>query len=1509
MEKQITFKTKGMQRDMSASAFNSEFSYENMNVRIYSTDSNTTLSLINEKGTKKVENINIQGIVIGQAVIDNELILFTKGDKDRIYKIKVVDNDYELILLYEGHLNLNAEHPIETVTFYENKNNKKVYWTDNENPLRFINVATDDKYSENTSFDFITTLSFNELVSVSRNTSGGSFNPGTIQYAFTYVNKYGQQSNIFYTTPLYYLSHKDRGASPEEIVSNSFNIEIGLVDTSYDYIRIYSIHRTSINATPTVKRVVDLETKSALHSSNNYDLSSNINTIYTTARNVRLVFLDQINNTDLIVDNEANSTFNDNLIFNSGLDRYTWEFKKSQTSKGKILYLNSGDVTINCDDNTFRITIIDQNIVKIECFDGQNGQPKNIKYTGETSSLLFIDNGTQGDIVDPTELLYLGGEEIISGTLTHKDNTLFLGNIRIKREDIDTDRVPYHSVSFDRSKKNLSSPDIIGHYTYNNQLDLNSNQLKTFKYLEWYRLGIQAQHYTGKWSNPIWVDDVRNEQPLSSDFYNDNDTEVVLPSTTLQSGFIEELYNKGYRRVRPVIVYPTINDREVICQGVLCPTVYNAGDRNENGPFAQSSWFIRPYAPFEIGNEANGDVSDNNKQTIYSPKGITSNGKYTAGDTTFDTTLFGSWAEFRHNYPLPDNSNINAEIQCTVNPESPKITNDLGWLDRNKENYYVDHSIVTLHSPDIEFDSDIQNISMSDLNLRIVGLVPLTSFASDIDIQTSTPVLNTASGGIPQGFYKEKIGVDNGFAEEEIINSSKSSFGWRKCISGIFWIDSTKISTAYNNYEFGYAIYPWHRNGSLNDTKVSTDGYRSAMLDKKKLSNLNFSYKSVYLDKASIWYSNNEGTYNENNIPSEPGISGVLLFNSNEITALKVSKPLNSQISNDFIYYGNVDKVLSKTGYHIKISHVNSSFKDVNNHEIFLGTENGKFTDLEQESIDPVRIKYKSTPHAVMALNYTTNGRQQILPGTSIYSGYDSNTEGSMFWDTHTKEVFCNTITLPKGPIDDRFLHGWLWLGELYRINVANRFGGQHKEAFENNQWLPCGEPVSLSKGEDLKDTVTVTYEEGDTYYQRYDHLKTYPFTLEDQNSVTEIVSFMCETRVNIDGRYDRNRGQQSNLAITPQNFNLLNTVYSQSNNFFNYRITNSDNRLFNFPNMVTWTKTKTVGELVDTWTNITLASTLDLDGDKGKITALRKFNNSIIAFQDTGISQILYNENMQISTTEGVPIEIANSGKVIGKRYLSNNIGCINKWSICESPNGLYFIDNLSKGIYIFNGQVLNISDKFGFHSWASSNTNSLKEWNPVDFDNFVTYYDKVNNDVFFINKNHCLAFSETLGQFSSFYSYENTPFFANIQDKRVWIKDNTLWEHNKGDYNYFFNTYKPFYTTVVANPNMLTDKIFNNIEFRADTWDSNNTLLNTTFDTLNVWNEYQQGESTLVNTKNYPSNLKRKFRVWRTNIPRDKSNNRDRMRNPWLYIKLAMNHDNMNKTILHDLTVKYFE
>lgn len=1622
MQKVVQFKTKGMQRDLSASAFNSDYSYENKNVRVMPTDESTLLSLINEKGNKK-SNIagvgdHIKGIPIGQALVNNELIIFAAGDDDyrladitpdifeapdifpcdilitdltagedtanditpdlsSIGDITFIDCPYKLNIdvdsmlddriyklwfnngaltgkrLFRGDLGFNYKHPIETISFYENTDIRKVYWTDGLNQPRVINIAAaSDVVSKwNTdSFNFVRTLNLNEEVTIERNiVANGSFAPGVIQYAFTYFNKYGQESNIFYTSPLYYVSYNNRGASPEDKVSNSFNIEVVNVDKRFDYIRIYSIHRTSINATPDVRRVVDLAPPTGR---SNYKLSSyEINLPANKMTMYR-------------IGSGAEKTLDQYEPSYSGSNYKSWTFDTNE-----YYGINFGGDYLTWGTGTsFIITITNGNRASM-----QLANSSNMTGTLSIAKVTYTDNGSSGDSVDPTELLYIGGEEVVFGTMAQKDNTLFLGDIETKRKILDSTIRNYFkgkNITFSTYNKSISSPEAKGCYPYNNQLKMNSYQFKTFKYLEYYRFGIQAQHYTGKWSEPIWINDVRNTTHIDTTFYNDSKiglpvAEFILNDATIINRFLDN----GYIRIRPVVVYPTINDREAVCQGILCPTVYNISDRFGNSPFAQSSWFTRPNAPFDEykafhytqssegawGGDWVGLGRFLGDPSAYSRAGIMSNNRtiVTSGETQYNIDIVnkGAWAEFRHNRPIPGNDNRNAEIQCIWNPPSGPYVNDTAtdsdvasWVSNNAENYYIDQSILTFHSPDIEFDNEVRSIDTSGLKLRIVGMVPLTAFASDIDIQTSTPVNNFYdSSELPAGFYKEPIGVENDFSSEELrTHLGDSHFGWKGLISGAFWFDEL---TAYkkdtgntHHYTTGFVVYPWHRNGSLNNTKFATDGYRSAMLDKKKMSNMRYSYKSVYLDSGNIWnaYVSGNGT--------RTGISGVAVFDSNEVSLVRLPAQENSGLT-DINYYGNVDKLLTisrvgdkKDGYPIMTTGVQSA--ETNAHTLFSSgymQVDSRFTD-QITGTDPVRIKYKSTPHAVLALNYTTSGAQRILP--NIKDGdYDDtwfvNAQNSgapsgqhMYWDKSgsTKSVSQDTIITgaPRGPISavSSIQHGWLWLGELYNDNVQNRFGGQTEEAFENNVWLPCGDPISLvDTNNGVKSSVTLRWGEGDTYFQRYDHIKTYPFTLEDQNAVTDIVSFMCETRVNIDGRYDRNRGQTSNFSITPENFNLMNDVYSQPNNFFNYRTINPNKlNLDNFHNSITWTKTKTAGELIDTWTNITLASTLDLDGDKGNVRALRRFNNNILAFQDRGISQILYNENMQISSTDGAPIEIANSGKVNGKRYISDRIGCTNKWSMCETSNGIYFIDDITKGIFLFNGQLDNLSDRLGFHSWINKTSDSIDIWNPVDFDGFVTYYDKVNGDVFFISKDECLAFSEPLGQFSSFYSYEKMPYFTNLEDRGIALNvegAGTLyrpWLHNEGDYNVFFGVYQPFYTTIIANPDMPVDKIFNNLEFRSDSWDKNGNLLNTTFDTLTVWNEYQQGTSTLNNILGRPSDLKKKFRIWRANIPRANAvgstkKGRDRMRNPWLYIKLSMEEENINKTVLHDMIVHYFE
>lgn len=1437
MQKQIQYIIKGMQRDPSISKAMSDFSFENMNIRITAREENTLLSVTNEKGNKEIIlDTTIEGTLIGHCVLNNFVILFSKGEKDNIYRVESTSDGYDIKLLYSGNLSFNTLNPIEAIGIYENEDIQKVYWTDGINQPRVINIVSDEEtvseWSDN-SFDFVRTMGLQEQVNIDRNlVANGVFAPGVLQYSFSYYNKYGQESNIFYTSPLYYVSYNNRGANAEDKVGNSFNITINNLDKNFEFVRIYSTLRTSIDATPEARRIVDL------------------------------------------------------AIPESGTVSYT-------------------------------------------------------------------DNGTTGDTIDPTELLYLGGEAISAYTMTHKDNTLFFGNLELKRKIVNKETRDYfygnNDITFALEDSNkIIPPQPIGTYPYSNQLKLGSRNIKTFKYLEYYRFGLQFQHKTGKWSEPIWVNDIQNNVHVTSSYISNRPVYMPVARMQISGDILDTLRQQEFMRVRPVVVLPTLSDRECICQGILCPTVYNVNDRYGNSPFAQSSWFTRPNAPFDEykafhyaqkpSGEWGSDWWDREKGPLYDPTinsraGVLSNNRtnvnYNSNVFTMELPNKGAWAEFRNFYPIPSNDKRNAEIQCIWNPPSrPSVSDSASeadinaWVSQNAENFYVDQSIITLHSPDIEFDNDVRSIDTSGLQLRIVGMVPLTAFTGDIDIQTSTPANNYyGSNEVAPGFYKEPIGSEN-----------ISRFGWRGLISGGFWFDEIsdykKDTGNTKHYTTGFVVYPFHRNGSLNNKKWATDGYRPAMLDKKKISNMKFSYNTYFLSTDNVYNFYVEGS------DSKTGISGIAVFDSNEVSLVRLPAQENSGLG-DINYYGNVDKVINisrigdkKEGYPIMTTGIQNA--DTNAHSLFSGNYmqvDSKYTD-QVTGVDPVRMKYKSTPHAAIALNFSKDHHQWILPtikdGDISFSTetWDVNVSGSLpsgqhaFWDKDKvcKGTFQDVLNIPLSSLNGSFAgysieYGWLWLGEIYNPKVTNRFGGQTEEAFENNQWLPCGDSVSLiDENGDAKNSISVVWTEGDTYYQRYDHLKTYPFTLEDQNAITDIVSFMCETRVNIDGRYDRNRGQSSNFAVTPTNFNLLNDVYSQKDNFFTYRALNYKRlNLDYFPNTITWTKEKSLGELIDTWSNITMSSTLDLDGDKGEVTSLNTFNNEIFCFQKRGLSNILFNSRVQIPASDGVPIEITNGTKVSGKRYINNTIGCDNKWSIVESSKGLYFIDGLTNALYFFNGQLDVLSDRLGFGQWISENSRSTT-WNPEAFDNFISFYDKINDDVYFVKDNTCLCYSELLGQFTSFMSYEKVPAMFNIRNKFLSFRDGKLWEQGEGEYNKFFGKFKPYYITYRVNPEEPIDKIFNNIEFRSDTWDGD-TLTNKTFDTLDVWNEYQRGTSTLNTIQCKPSPLKKKFRIWRAFIPRDNSNHRDRIRNPWIYLKLSMNEENNYRTELHDLIVHYFE
>lgn len=1651
MGKQI-FNFKGMMRDLSVSKNPSNYAYEIRNMRLTAQEDSTLLSLVTEKGNREfaVKDASNNPValdnIIGYCVIDKYLTVFTHKVENTscIDSIVRLEEKYpegssisymEAKVLYTGDLDLYPDKGVEidALGCYENENLIKVYWVDSVHQPRLINImASDDEISSwsdmETPFDFIPALGFNEEVSIQKVNYNGLFAPGTLQYVLTYYKRNGQQSNSFYTSPLYYTAHSNRGGSPEETVSNAFEIKVYNPDTAFDFVRVYSVLRTSQDDAPVCKRVYDIPLTSLLLTNEQIPTISLIqstsgsqgNIITTDIDLLQIVKMEVLQNNFYNMENMEVCNLHDFLVERSseGLDGYdyilTHEYGIVDTTNNIIYYPDTNN------DSGLKLTVIDSDsslyiqsesaIIKGIKIDDYEiiiplGYAYKVRYyegnftTGykqlAKSYVNIIDNGIIGDTCDLSEILYSGGQVIIPKTLAQKNNTCFFGNykedIKIITEDNKTAIKDGINIEFYHSDSPVSKGSTGSYYMYNFQLNDSSREITGFKGGEWYLFGLVLQDKNGIWSDVIPLNTVFNE--LYPEDYDDY-FYPVKAKIKIHNNTVRELLSDF---VNIKVVAHCFNT--VVCQGALNPTIFNY-DREDNNPYAMSSWFYR-------------DVTASSRND-YRPQA-------------------------KHYHNIRDNGsdgigeykNYAGEIQFSS-------INDIWYYDPNNTNHnpfdmFVDCNIVTLNSP--ELDDYGSSLSDKNIGLKVVGALPITAGITSKRVDmTSNPLdYNTFS-----------------ITDNTIINSHYSNDGYKMNLCS-YWI-TDKLE---DNSIVKFNIYPWNRAVSLTSKGYSDSTYVHNEYENKIQAALRSSGKSIFFDTSSI-----------------VKYSGCTLGLYRKEDALPVYLKVGDDIKT---YKGSVDTLLSdEVSHNLYCWYLTPSGSQTTSYPISYSTCSG--TDAA------VPLKYKSASHAVICLSGELSDTIEVIPNTSInsneYSVSDIDTinrhpikyiinDASNISETQTTEgdlriqfysvaaasvtegdiiLMTNTGTtdydgflfyvVAHSPLNQKIVadkltyHNALgivnqdcfvydgghtefhiisetqtvynvqeltlkyYYGYFKYIDLLNseqhnfkarfgistdirKYGTKSKkngktiityntdlttetttywqisvtnegttdidiknisvksistgltipyifcaELYEKNpvldvdynsvDWFVASESVKSDYFWPIK------AELGDTYYQRYDSLKTSYYTKEDKNQIIEIFSFMCETKINIDGRYDIFRGMSDNTIIPEELFNSINKAYTQKNNIYSYRYLDAD--LFgitDFPTRVIWTKTKNYGEEIDSWTQIQTISELDMDGVLGPVSTLRLFNDNLLCWQSKGLARIQYNERNAISTSSGVPVELANSGKVDGKNYISTSVGTDNMMSVQITPTGVYFVDTNTKDIYQFSGDgLVSISKAKGFNTYMNNSSLDLKRSR--------TFYDPKLQDVYFENaftsKTECLVFNEQLKEFTSFFDYDMS-FLFPLQDSVIAIKGHKLYKQFDGDYLDMFGVVKDYSVEFISNEYPIYDKIFTNFELRADVLNPDTgALVGTTtpytssanlypFKTMKVWNEYQNtGNVNFEEMIRKGTNMSQRFRIWRGDIPRDSEKKFDRIRNTWARVKLTGDNKKI-KTVLHDVNIIYYQ
>lgn len=532
----------------------------------------------------------------------------------------------------------------------------------------------------------------------------------------------------------------------------------------------------------------------------------------------------------------------------------------------------------------------------------------------------------------------------------------------------------------------------------------------------------------------------------------------------------------------------------------------------------------------------------------------------------------------------------------------------------------------------------------------------------------------------------------------------------------------------------------------------------------------------------------------------------------------------------------------------------------------------------------------------------------------------------------------------------------YLFLGELVKrvFDYDTWNGGTEEQALEQLVWNVASNVTPLGEH--------ITKSWGDTYYQRWDCEKTYPFTEEDVNSNVEILSFMLESHQNLDGRCDVNRGIHNLLNVRPHN-TIFNNVYSQEDNFFTYQVLDEKFSKNHFEADIVWSLTKNNMDDIDKWTCLLASNEMSLDGRYGTVRKVLNVNDVLVTFQDTGIAQVRYNETAALNTTSGLPLQMGNTGKVDGYRMISDTIGCHNKFSINKNSAGVFFADDFGKSFNQFttNGGIADIGMRANFSSWFKKQLNGHL-WQADTRDNFRVSYDEITHDLYIVRNDVCVIYNTLLQKFTSFMDYIDTPMIARlisnggdsdtfairstVNNARMSIIE--IWKMfagastssvygPQGAYGYIYGAFRPYSMEYRLNPDPFHDSIFTNYQYAADWTDPSKDVDNenlfdsaarryTTFDTVEAKNEYQQGIMAIQQSGNIAGStaglrrvfgrqpVKSMFRLWRGDIPRDKDTLTghtplsDRMRNPWIHLKFEKNAADDSKMTFHNLMVNYY-
>jgi hypothetical protein len=504
------------------------------------------------------------------------------------------------------------------------------------------------------------------------------------------------------------------------------------------------------------------------------------------------------------------------------------------------------------------------------------------------------------------------------------------------------------------------------------------------------------------------------------------------------------------------------------------------------------------------------------------------------------------------------------------------------------------------------------------------------------------------------------------------------------------------------------------------------------------------------------------------------------------------------------------------------------------------------------------------------------------------------------------------------------------------------QYGGNSYEARSKQQYISTGHFQPITSLTNNTSPFTPRVFGGDTYvgYWGREYIQQY-YDIAEQNggpdgiydglggtprklAVAAILPVESYVNTNLSrGRYFAKDREGDNVAAYAAETYNHDRVYRQQNNSENKFFAKDFSKTFTetFPHRLWASKAKVDGEPIDAWRTFKDANILDVEGSYGPVNKIINFQDKIYFYQDRALGIAAINERSVITDSSGVQLTLGTGDVLADFRYVSTTTGTIHQNSVVASNSSLYHYDVTLRKFYRINANGQQpVSDLKGLSSFFANNVDNQI----VETDSTLAnaggigihgVFDHRNNRALFTFlspkvdvSDFTISYNEMLDSFESFYSY--VPRMYLNTGRRILSTDpnaqNLAYVHGEGRYGEFYGGLYPSHITLVVSPEADIPKIFTNIEYNSEVSLSDVQQPSETLNSLEIWNDYQT-------TGNIPlivgTNVKRRLRHWRHVINRasNSSNQRARMRDYAVFMKLSYSNNNDKRLVLHDIIVSY--